>query len=149
MRRPVRVQFTAPASGSDDQAKALVIPAPDDWVRGPEPGGRPAEPVPLPRFTFPGGLTNQQVWAAAQDELAGRLTPASYETWVRPAALIAQDDDGSPVIGAPNVLAQRRLTRLLPEIESVLGDILGEPARARVVITSEWLQSVASERRSS
>lgn len=144
MRRPVQVRFialAAAATATDEEAMAVApraaLDLPPELPR--------KEPMPLPRFTLPGGLTNLQVWAATQDELARRLTPANYETWVRPSTLLAQDVDGSLVIGASNALAGRRLTRFLSEIESVLRGILEQPVRVRIVVSSEWQRLPASE----
>ncbi|HEU4793104.1 MAG TPA: DnaA N-terminal domain-containing protein [Nitrolancea sp.] len=137
MRRPVQVRFIAPSSGSEDGESVVVAPQ-AALDRSPELEPTRNGPVPLPRFTLPGGLTNLQVWAAVQDELARRLTPANYETWVRPSMLLAQDADGSIVVGAPNALAGRRLARFLPEIELALRGILEQPVRARIVVSSEW-----------
>jgi hypothetical protein len=141
MRRPVRVRFIAPSDGAEE-AESLDAPSRADLNRSPEPGRN--EPIPPPRFTLAGGLTNLQVWAAVQDELSRRLTPANYETWVRPSVLLAQDGDGSLVIGASNALAGRRLARFLPEIEMALRGILEQPVRARIVVSSEWQRLPAS-----
>lgn len=143
MRRPVRVRFIAPSKGAEEE-ESLDVPPPASLNRPPEPEPGRSGPLPPPRFTLAGGLTNLQVWAAVQDELSHRLTPANYETWVRPSVLLAQDVDGSLVIGASNALAGRRLTRFLPEIELALRGILEQPIRARVVISSEWQRLLES-----
>lgn len=142
MRRPVRVQFTAPDTGDaaapedEEPAPAAPEPAPPPPLR-PTP---PAAPATLPRFVLPGGLTNFQVWEAAQDDLARELSQANFESWVRPAALLGMDDDGTLVIGAPSAFACRRLEVLLPQIRAALGRILGAPVQARAVVTREWLR---------
>ncbi|CCF85109.1 conserved hypothetical protein [Nitrolancea hollandica Lb] len=143
MRRPVRVRFIAPDAGAEE-AEPLKVPPRAGPNRSPEVEPERNGPAPPPRFTLAGGLTNLQVWAAVQDELFRRLTPANYETWVRPSVLLAQDGDGSLVIGASNALAGRRLARFLPEIELALRGILEQPVRARIVVSSEWQRLPAS-----
>ncbi len=143
MRRPVRVRFIAPGDGAEETESLKVAPRADP-SRPPEVEPERNGPLPPPRFTLAGGLTNLQVWAAVQDELSRRLTPANHETWVRPSVLLAQDGDGSLIIGASNALAGRRLARFLPEIELALRGILEQPVRARIVVSSEWQRLPAS-----
>lgn len=136
MRRSVQVRFRPPPT---EEASPLA-------AGPPEPAATPpAQPPPLaparPRFVLPAGLTNLQVWATAQEELAGRVTPANYEAWIRTAALIGHEEDGALIIGAPNAFAQRRLTALLPQIGAALSGILARPVEARIVIAHEWLRS--------
>jgi hypothetical protein len=143
MRRPVQVRFITRGDGTMDDASTNA-PAPAGEDPRLEPETPPNGPAPLPRLTLPGGLTNLQVWAAVQDDLSRRLTPANYETWVRPSTLLAQDADGGLVIGASNALARRRLARFLPEIERALRGILEEPVGERIVVNSEWRRLPAS-----
>jgi hypothetical protein len=143
MRRPVQVRFITQGDGTmGDALTDATAPAGEDSRLEPE--TPPNGPAPLPRFTLPGGLTNLQVWAAVQDDLSRRLTPANYETWVRPSTLLDQDAVGALIIGAPNALAGRRLARFLPEIERALRGILEEPVGARIVVNSEWRRLPAS-----
>ncbi|MDI3341111.1 MAG: DnaA N-terminal domain-containing protein [Sphaerobacter sp.] len=147
MRRPVRVQFTAPAdaeaagAGSAEPVAPPAAPAePPAAAAPPAPAAPAGEPLAIPRFVLPGGLTNRQVWAAAQDDLARELSQANYEAWVRPAALIGIDEDGALVLGAPSAFARRRLEQLLPQVRAALEGILGRPVEVQVVVTREWLR---------
>ena len=135
MRRPVRVRFIAPDEGEGEHAVTPEQPPPAT----PEERSAPS-PAPAPRFVLPGGLTNLQVWAAAQDELAESLSPANFEAWIRPAALIGVAEDGALVLGVPNAFAQRRLAALLPQIRDALGAILGGTVEVRVAVARDWLR---------
>jgi hypothetical protein len=96
---------------------------------------------PAPRFPVVDGLTNTQVWAAAQEELRGRMSPANFETWIRPSSLIGRDDEGRLVLGVPNRFAQQRVeSKLGDEIESVLRRIIGQPVEVRVVVAQQWFR---------
>lgn len=98
-------------------------------------------PAPVPSFSIGGGLTNHQVWSAALERLATELTPATFETWVRPASIIGIEEHGTLVVGAPNAFAQRRLSsRLRDDIVRVLSDLLGRPVDIQVVVAQEWLR---------
>ena len=137
MRRPVRIEFFSSEAAPGDQ---LEQPAAE---RAPTRTSATASnrPLPLPSFMLGDGLTNQQLWSMALDALATRFSPATWETWVRPVALIGADEDGTLVLGAPNAFAQRRLaSRLLDEIARVLSELLNRPVEARVVVTQEWLR---------
>jgi hypothetical protein len=98
-------------------------------------------PQPVPRFSIADGLTNAQVWAAAQEELRGRISSANFETWIRPASLIGQDSQNRLVLGVPNRFAQQRVeSKLLPDIQAVLSSITGESVEVIVVIGRQWLR---------
>ncbi|HUZ01665.1 MAG TPA: DnaA N-terminal domain-containing protein [Thermomicrobiaceae bacterium] len=135
MRRPVRVRFHSTDGGLREHAVAPERPAP---VAAADPPA--AATMAPPRFVLPGGLTNQQVWAAAQDELLERLSPANFEAWIRPAALIGVAEDGALVVGVPNAFAQRRIAALLPQVRAVLGDILGGTVEVRIAVARDWLR---------
>jgi hypothetical protein len=136
MRRPIRIEFSAPGIvpvGKMEQPTTNLIT--------PTPSAESQRPVPLPSFMLAGGLTNTQLWSSARDTLATRFSPATWETWVRPASLIGVDEDGTLVLGAPNAFAQRRLaTHLLDEIVRVLSQLLDRPVGVRVVVAQEWLR---------
>ncbi len=101
----------------------------------------PAVPQPAPRFSVADGLTNAQVWAAAQEELRGRISSANFETWIRPSSLIGRDEEDRLVLGVPNKFAQQRVeSKLLPEIQSVLSSIIGQPVEITVVVGRQWLR---------
>lgn len=141
MRRSVRVEFFAAEPGGTGRTD------PDDRPGGGTESGNVIaisdanRPAPPRSFVVSGGLTNQQVWSSALDALATRLTPATLETWVRPASIIGMEDDGTLVVGAPNAFAQRRLSdRLRDEIVRVLSELLGGRVDIRVVVAQEWLR---------
>lgn len=101
----------------------------------------PTVPQSTPRFSVADGLTNAQVWSAAQEELRGRISSANFETWIRPASLIGRDEDDRLVLGVPNKFAQQRVeTKLLPEIQSVLSSIIGQSVEVTVVVGRQWLR---------
>lgn len=141
MRRSIRVEFTV----RDEQETVLDdAPAPQPEIEAPPPPPVAPEPPGMmtsPRFVLPGGLTNLQAWAVAQEELQQVLSPANYESWIRPATLIGIDEAGVLILGAPNGFAQRRLQALVPQIEPVLSAIIGQPVTVRAVIAHEWLRA--------
>jgi chromosomal replication initiation ATPase DnaA len=93
-----------------------------------------------------GGLTNQQIWSSALEVLSGRVSAATWQTWLRPAALIGADEDGTLVLGAPNAFARQRLGgHLLEEVARTLAGLLERPVTLRVVVTQEWLRRRASK----
>jgi hypothetical protein len=137
MRRPVRIEFFSSEAAPGEKVGPPVAERAPDRTSATVSN----RPLPLPSFMLAGGLTNQQLWSMALDALATRFSPATWETWVRPVALIGADEDGTLVLGAPNAFAQRRLaSRLLDEIARVLSELLDRPVGARVVVTQEWLR---------
>ncbi len=143
MRRSVRIEFSA-AEASAEQGESV------DPSAGPTPANvisfvDASRPAPLPSFVLSGGLTNQQVWTSALETLASRVSPATLETWVRPASIIGVDPDGTLIVGAPNAFAQRRLSsRLQEDLVRVLSDLLGRTVGLRIVVAQEWLRQQSS-----
>ncbi|HLI52497.1 MAG TPA: DnaA N-terminal domain-containing protein, partial [Thermomicrobiaceae bacterium] len=99
----------------------------------------------LGQFVLPGGLTGRQLWAAAQADLAKRVSSASFESWVRPARLLARDESGALILGAPNAFARSRLEPLLDDIQRSLSGILGAGVSVRLVVTGSWLGESSGE----
>jgi hypothetical protein len=133
MRRSVRIEFL-PAEHAAVIDATNVDATPGSAVDA----GRPAA---VPSFTLAGGLNNLQLWSGALERLASRVTPATLETWLRPASLISVAEDGALVVGAPNAFACKRLSsRLQADIAAVLGDLLGREVEVRVVVAQEWLR---------
>jgi hypothetical protein len=131
--RETRLPLTAPGGEGDGVGAA----APDL---------SPTAPQTAPRFPIVDGLTNSQVWAAAQEELRGRISPANFETWIRPASLIGRDGDGRLVLGVPNRFAQQRVeSKLTGDIEMVLSRIVGQPIEVKVVVGQQWLREQQSQ----
>ena len=94
----------------------------------------------VPPVLLPDGLTTSQLWAMAQEVLQGRLSPGTFESWIRPAMLLGLTGSGELVIGAPSQAACRRLEgRLRPVIESALSQLLGRPVQVRAAVVHEWL----------
>lgn len=164
LRRPARVRFVAadtsrPGSNSEStpdeiEAAGRPIGAPPGAAAstaeadGEGSAAGPALPArpPLGRFMLPEGLSNVQLWAAAQDELARRLTPASFAAWVRPAALIGLQPDGALVVGAPTSFARQRLESLLPELRATLSGLLGRPVVIELVVNDDWFRQQVYQR---
>ena len=139
MRRSVRIEFipAGPDDVPDEASSAGQRSDPSNVISFADAN----RPTPTPSFTLAGGLTNQQVWTSALERLGTRLTPATLETWLRPAALVGIDSDGALIIGAPNDFARRRIeSRLREDVARVLGDLVGRPVTVRVVVTQEWLR---------
>ncbi|HEX7103843.1 MAG TPA: DnaA N-terminal domain-containing protein, partial [Nitrolancea sp.] len=144
MRRPVRIEFSAPGASPETAAAAVESERPP--VPEKESPSRPERPLPLPNFMLAGGLTNQQIWSSALEVLAGRVSAATWQTWLRPAALIGTDEDGTLVLGAPNAFARQRLSgHLLDEVARALAGLLERPVTLRVVVTQEWLRQRAND----
>ena len=82
------------------------------------------------------GLSGDQVWSALLDELtaSGDVPAANVATWLRPARLVAEREDGTLVIGAPHAPARRRIAgHYQTPIESALSRLLGRPIRIDVI----------------
>lgn len=104
-------------------------------------GSQPPESVvlpPAPSAARATGLTHQQIWAMALQELQTRMSGATFAVWIRPAELLAIEPDGTLVIGARNRVQRERLERQhLADLMIVLGKILDRPIGVRVVMISE------------
>jgi hypothetical protein len=82
------------------------------------------------------GLSGEQVWSALLDELtaSGEVPAANVATWLRPARLIGEREDGTLVVGAPHAPAQRRIAgHFQTPIEATLSRLLGRPVRIDVI----------------
>ncbi len=136
MRRPIRLAIIEPdsAATSDDEQPDL-----------PEIKEVPAqnEPKEQAAFLIPEcGMTSDQVWAAMLAELSanGEIPPANVSAWLRPARLIGRNADGALILGAPHILAQRRIeTRFHQPIEDAAARVIGAPVRVEAVVASIWL----------
>ncbi|MCC6705269.1 MAG: hypothetical protein IT334_10365 [Thermomicrobiales bacterium] len=121
--QPVTIAVIGPDRG--DEARQSVEEAPME---------EPAEPL---AFIVSGsGLSGDQIWSALLDELtaSGEVLPSNVSTWLRPARLVAEREDGTLVIGAPHAPAQRRIAgHFQTPIESALSRLLGRPVRIDVV----------------
>ena len=139
MRRPVRIEFSTP-DGPPPTEPATIVPV-RATEASQEPAVQPQRPLPVPNFMLADGLTNQQIWRSALEVLAGRVSSATWQTWLRPAALIGTDEDGTLVLGAPSAFARQRLgSHLLDEVARTLAGLLARPVTLRVVVTQEWLR---------
>jgi len=57
------------------------------------------------------GETNAEVWARALAYLQPQMNAATYQVWIEPTALIAQDPDGVYIVGTRNRVQRERLER--------------------------------------
>jgi hypothetical protein len=147
LERTVSLEFETTSdqeASTESDNQPLGVPPPGEGDGSENPASEPtapAVPQPTPRFSIADGLTNAQVWAAAQDELRGRISAANFETWIRPASLIGKDEQNRLVLGVPNNFAQQRVqSKLQPDIQSVLSGIIGEPVEITVVVGRQWLR---------
>ncbi|MCM8750215.1 hypothetical protein NET02_13765 [Thermomicrobiaceae bacterium CFH 74404] len=131
----IPIQFVTPAS----QETAPLHPPPAT-------AALPDMPT-VPPVHLPGGLTNHQLWAMAQELLQARLSAASFESWIRPAVLLGVSESGDFLVGAPSQAACRRLEgRLRPAVEVALSELLGRPVAIRAVVLQEWFRRAGVDR---
>jgi hypothetical protein len=141
LKRTVSLQFETIATQSDNQPPGAAPAGEGEESTTVALDTALAGPPPVPRFSIADGLTNAQVWAAAQEELRGRISSANFETWIRPASLIGRDAQDRLVLGVPNRFAQQRVeSKLLPDIQSVVSNIIGQPVEVVVVVGRQWLR---------
>ena len=96
------------------------------------------------------GPSNPHIWALALRELETQMNGASLAVWVRPAALIGTDPDGTLVIGAKNRTQRERLDGpYRPLIVRALRAATGNPAvGVRVAIIGETDAGAGEEQQS-
>jgi hypothetical protein len=146
LERAVSLEFESERDNSDSQPLGVAPAGEGEESNVLVPDAAQPAPHPVPRFSIADGLTNAQVWAAAQEELRGRISSANFETWIRPASLIGQDSQSRLVLGVPNRFAQQRVeSKLLPDIQSVLSSIVGQPFEVIVVVGRQWLREQQSK----
>jgi len=76
----------------------------------------------------------QDAWKAAFHQLELQLDRASFDTWLRPAQFL-REEDGVFVIGVHNTYAQQMLQhRLYRTVRGVLSDVVGHPVTLRFEI---------------
>jgi hypothetical protein len=122
---------------------AIAVIGPDDEARARPPVDEIApelepEAAAAPRlFMVSGsGLSGEQVWSALLDELtsSGDLPAANVATWLRPARLVDEREDGTLVVSAPHAPAQRRIAgHFQSHVETALSRLLGRPVRIDVI----------------
>ena len=145
MRRPVRIEFSAPDGPSSAEIERSATDPAHPLEVANEPPTQPQRPLPVPNFMLAEGLTNQQIWRSALEVLSERVSSATWQTWLRPAALIGAGEDGTLILGAPSAFARQRLSgHLLDDIARTLAGLLGRPVTLRVVVTQEWLRQHTS-----
>lgn len=109
-------------------------------TKHPAAGGEPSvAPPTVPTFALTSaGLSNQQIWTMALQDLRARMSSATFAVWIRPAELLAIDPDGTLVIGARNRVQRERLERQhLADIVAALNGVLDRPVGVRVVVIGE------------
>lgn len=135
-----------PTPGRPSGAFPTVPPA------SPEPARPPTRRASSPHAsaaTGSGGPTNSQLWAMALRELETQMNGASLAVWVRPAALIGTDPDGTLVIGARNHTQRERLDGIYrPLLVQALHTVLGRPVGVRIAIIGESGAGSAEEQQS-
>jgi len=72
----------------------------------------------------------------------GEVSPANFDAWLRPTALVGRGGDGGPgsalLVAVPHALARRRLTaRFLPALLAALAAVVGAPLPVEVVLAGE------------
>ena len=88
------------------------------------------------------GMPSAQVWAAIIDEVVsdGEVSRLNVETWLRSSQLIGRGSDGALIVGAPHVLAQRRIeSRFRAPLMSAVEAVLGIERRLEIVVARDWL----------
>ena len=129
---PVAIAVIGPRDGDDVRAEAPEA----DEVDAAATEVSESDAIPAPFIVTGSGLSGDQVWSALLDELAasGAVPSANIATWLRPARLVAEREDGTLVIGAPHAPAQRRIAgHFQSSIESTLSRLLGRPVRIDVI----------------
>ncbi|HET6443053.1 MAG TPA: chromosomal replication initiator protein DnaA [candidate division Zixibacteria bacterium] len=82
-------------------------------------------------------MNSERAWTATLGELELQMTRATFNTWLRDARLLA-NEDGEYVIGVRNDYAKDWLDNRLKEtINRTLSSIIGEPITSRFVVWSD------------
>jgi chromosomal replication initiator protein len=82
-------------------------------------------------------MNAETAWIATLGELELQMTRATFNTWLKDARLLA-NEDGEYVIGVRNDYAKDWLdNRLKVTIDRTLSSIVGEPIAARFVVWSD------------
>jgi len=85
-----------------------------------------------------------QVWQAALGELQLQMTRPTFDTWLRPAKVVAYED-GEFIIAVQNAYSQDWLERkLLSSIKRSLSGILGRSVDVRFIVMNEEAHAEAS-----
>jgi len=140
MRRPIRIAVliesqTSVVPGGDSVSVPAIVPS----------GDRVARPSGLenPNFMIAEcGMPSAQVWAAIIDEIVsdGEVSRLNVETWLRSSQLIGRGSDGALIVGAPHVLAQRRIeSRFRSPLVAAVEAVLGSQLRLEIVVARDWL----------
>jgi chromosomal replication initiator protein len=79
-------------------------------------------------------LNTRQIWQATLGDLQLRVPRNEFETWIKPTALVALEDDRA-IIRAPNIFVRQELEdHYAGSIQSTLHTILGYPVQLQMVI---------------
>jgi chromosomal replication initiator protein len=85
-----------------------------------------------------------QVWQAALGELQLQMTRPTFDTWLRPAKVVAYED-GEFIIAVPNAYSQDWLERkLLSSIKRSLSGILDRSVDVRFIVMNEAARAETS-----
>jgi hypothetical protein len=145
MRRPVRLAVQTPELPSPLTARVEPTPVVS--------AGESVEDavLPAPFLVAECGLPSGHVWAAVLDELLdrGEVSRANVDAWLRATVLLGRDPRGALIVGAPHLLAQRRiLSRFLPALREAAQAVIGAALPIEVVVIADWLRTgaLAAER---
>src|SRR5579884_4304737 len=79
-------------------------------------------------------MTPQQVWQAALGDLERTIKPASFQTFIKNTSAVAEDGDTFTIAASTTFAKEWLDTRLRPQIEATLGQIIGRRPTLAVVV---------------
>ena len=78
-------------------------------------------------------MNTKQIWQATLGDLQLRVPREAFDTWIRPATLVALEDDRA-VIRAPNIFVRNRIaTHYYDQLAATLSAVVGRPLCIEVV----------------
>jgi len=84
------------------------------------------------------------IWNNLLEELEPVLSPASFETWLKTAKLIAIKED-TAIIAVPNTFAKEWLeTRLFPTLKSTLSALAGRTINVKIIVDQSIIEKEAT-----
>jgi chromosomal replication initiator protein len=89
-------------------------------------------------------LNTKQIWQAALGDLQVQMPRSEFDTWIKPTALVAIEDNLA-IVGTPNIFVRQELEgRYIAPITETLSTILGYPIQIQVVIGNHGENGSAS-----
>ena len=91
-------------------------------------------------------MNTKQIWQAALGDLQLRVQREAFDTWIKPATLVALEDDRA-VIRAPNIFVRQELEdHYADKIQNTLHTILGYPVQLHMIVgNGDGMQPPADE----